>query len=52
MADKKEIKLNEEMEQYEQYVLNPILWAEDYFAMPIQKILPEYENLLLECRKT
>ena len=43
---------DKELEQYNIYVNSPFERIKDYFWMWVQEVLPEYENLLLECRRT
>ena len=44
--------MEEELKLYEEYATNPLKFIEDMFWLTPQKVLPEYELLLKDCRKT
>jgi len=44
--------MEEELKIYEEYANNPLKFIEDMFWLTPQKVLPEYETLLEDCRKT
>lgn len=44
--------MEEELKMYEEYANNPLRFIEDMFWLTPQKVLPEYEKLLEECRET
>jgi len=44
--------MEEELKIYEEYGNNPLLFIEAMFGLTPQKVLPEYQTLLAECRKT
>lgn len=41
-----------ELEKYNEYAVNPLHFIEDMFWLSPQKVLPEYEELLKDCRIT
>lgn len=44
--------MEEELKIYEEYATNPLKFIEDMFWLTPQKVLPDYELLLKECRAT